>query len=58
MNAKITEMAKYRALRAEPVSDLCRWNEAVQVVTESNLAFFTHLYFVWPRVMLRNVFGV
>lgn len=58
MNAKITEMAKYRAVRAKPVSDFCRWSEASQVVTESNWAFITHLYFVWPRIMARTVFGV
>ena len=41
-----------------PVTDLARWNQAVEVVTRANLNAWITLTFVWPRVMLRTTFGI
>lgn len=58
MNAKITDLAKWRATHARPINDVCRWSEAVETVTRTNLQMWMTLTFQWPRVLLRSVFGV
>jgi hypothetical protein len=58
MNAKITDMAAWRATHARPITDACRWSEAVETVTRANLQAWMTMTFLWPRILLRTTFGV
>ena len=54
----VTDMAQWKRTHKKPVIDYCRWNEALESVTRTNVDTFVRLYFIWPRVMLRTIFGV
>ena len=41
-------------LQRKPIADACRWSEALEIVTLSNL----RLVFVWQRIVLRSVWGL
>ena len=58
MSEKITDMAAWRAARARPITDACRWSEAVETVTRANLQAWMTMTFLWPRILLRTTFGV
>ena len=54
----ITELAQWRQTHKKPVIDYCRWNEALESITKTNMDVVIRFYFIWPRVMLRTIFGV
>ena len=54
----VTNLAQWRQTHNKPIIDYCRWNEALESITRTNVDTFVRLYFIWPRVMLRTVFGV
>ena len=54
----VTDMAQWKRTHKKPVIDYCRWNEALESITRTNVDTFVRLYFIWPRVMLRTIFGV
>ena len=54
----VTNLAQWRQAHKKPVIDYCRWNEALESVTRTNVDTFVRFYFIWPRVMLRTIFGV
>lgn len=59
MNAKITDLAAWKAAHARPaVIDYCRWNQAFESVMRANVDALFTLAFIWPRVLLRTVTGV
>jgi hypothetical protein len=58
MSEKITDMAAWRAAHAKPITDACRWSEAVETVTRANLQAWMTMTFLWPRILLRTTFGV
>lgn len=58
MNAKITDLAHWRATHRQPVIDACRWSEAVEAVTRASLQAWMTLTFMWPRILLRTALGV
>lgn len=58
MSEKITDMAAWRAAHARPITDACRWSEAVETVTRANLQAWMTMTFLWPRILLRTTFGV
>lgn len=49
MSEKITDMARWRAAHARPISDACRWSEAIESVMTTNL----RVVFAWQRTLLR-----
>ena len=49
MNAKITDMARWRAAHARPISDACRWSSAFETVMTTNF----RVAFAWQRTLLR-----
>lgn len=51
---KITDLARYRAIRQYPVTDACRWLDAWQLVAEANL----RAAFAWQRTCLRALTGL
>lgn len=46
---KITDLQRWKTTHAKPITDACRWSEAVETVMASNL----RLMFAWQRVILR-----
>jgi hypothetical protein len=58
MSEKITDLAAWRAAHARPITDACRWSEAVETVTRANLQAWMTMTFLWPRILLRTTFGV
>ena len=54
----ITNLAQWRRTHAQPAMDACRWSEALESITKTNMDVIVRLYFIWPRVMLRTIFGV
>ena len=58
MSEKITDMAAWRAAHARPITDACRWSEAVETVTRANLQAWMTMTFLWPRILLRTTVGV
>lgn len=58
MNAKITDLAAWRAAHTRPITDACRWSEAVETVTRANMQAWMTVTFLWPRILLRSAFGV
>ena len=59
MLAPVTDLGKWKAAHSSPVViDYCRWSEAVETVTRANMDMWVTLTFIWPRVMIRTVFGV
>ncbi|MGD9872385.1 MAG: hypothetical protein AB7S63_15215 [Thauera sp.] len=58
MNAKITDLAAWRATHARSINDVCRWSEAVETVTRANMQAWMTVTFLWPRILLRSAFGV
>lgn len=49
MNAKITDMAAWKAEHFKPINDACRWSEAIESVLTTNL----RIVFAWQRTVLR-----
>ena len=49
MNAKITDMAAWKAERFKPINDACRWSEAFETVMTTNF----RVAFAWQRTLLR-----
>ena len=49
MNAKITDLAAWRTEHAKPITDACRWSEAIETVLTTNL----RVVFAWQRTVLR-----
>lgn len=58
MDAKITDLAAWRATHARPINDVCRGSEAVETVTRANMRVWMTVTFLWPRILLRSAFGV
>ena len=59
MLAPVTDLGKWKAAHSRPaVIDTLRWNEAVETVTRANMDMWLTLTFIWPRVLVRSVFGV
>lgn len=55
----VTDLAQWKRAHSQPVViDLCRWNEALESITKTNVDMIVRLYFIWPRIMLRTCFGV
>ncbi len=54
----VTELAQWKRTHSQPVLDACRWSEALESITKTNMDVVIRFYFIWPRVMLRTVFGV
>lgn len=50
----VINLAAYRAAMRPAVSEACRWHEAVESITRSNI----RLAAAWQRVFLRTLFGV
>ena len=50
MNAKITDMAAWKAEHFKPINDACRWSEAIESVLTTNL----RVVFAWQRTVLRG----
>ena len=46
---KVTDMAAWRAAHARPISDACRWSEAIETVLTTNI----RVAFAWQRTLLR-----
>ena len=53
MNDKITDLAAWRVAHSRPVSDACRWSEAIETVWITNL----RVVFAWQRMCLRAMIG-
>ena len=49
MSDKITDLAAWRAAHAKPITDACRWSEAIESVLTTNL----RVMFAWQRTVLR-----
>ena len=49
MNAKITDLAHWKAEHLKPINDACRWSEAIESVLTTNL----RVMFAWQRTVLR-----
>ena len=49
MNAKITDLARWKAEHLKPINDACRWSEAIESVLTTNL----RVVFAWQRTWLR-----
>ena len=59
MLAPVTDLARWKAAHSRPVVvDYCRWNQAIESTMRANINAFFTLTFIWPRVMVRTVFGV
>lgn len=59
MLAPVTDLGKWKAAHARPAAiDALRWNRAIETTMRANADAFFTLAFIWPRVMLRTVFGV
>lgn len=58
MNAKITDLARWRATHRLPVIETCRWSEVIESATRSHVEAFLIVTFLWPRMLLRVTFGV
>ena len=55
----VTDLGKWKAAHSRPaVIDALRWNEATETVTRANMDMWVTLTFIWPRVLVRSVFGV
>ena len=54
----VTNLAQWKRTHSQPVMDACRWGEALESITKTNMDVVVRFYFIWPRVMLRTVFGV
>lgn len=52
--ATVTELSAYRAAARPAVSEACRWSEAVESITASNL----RIMFAWQRLAIRAIWGV
>lgn len=50
---KVTEVAAWRATRARPINDTCRWVDAFESVSTTNI----RLLFAWQRMLLRAWWG-
>lgn len=50
----VINLAAYRAAMRPVVSDACKWHEAIESITRSNI----RLAAAWQRVFLRTLFGV
>ena len=48
---KVTRLAHYRAVRAAPVNDACRWSAALEEVAAANLRLAFALQRVWWRAV-------
>ena len=49
MDAKITDLACWKAEHPKPINDACRWSEAIESVLTTNL----RVVFAWQRTVLR-----
>ena len=59
MLAPVTDLGKWKAAHSRPVViDALRWNAAAEKITRANINAWLTLTFIWPRVLLRSVFGV
>ena len=59
MLAPVTDIAHWKAAHSRPlVIDYCRWNEAAEKIARANLSAWMTLAFIWPRVLVRSMFGV
>ena len=59
MLAPVTDLGKWKAAHSRPVViDALRWNEAIEKINRANLNAWLTLTFIYPRVMIRTVFGV
>ena len=58
MNAKITDLARWKAEHLKPINDACRWSEAIETTMRANADAVFLMTFLWPRVLLRAVMGV
>ena len=59
MLAPVTDLGKWKAAHSRPVViDALRWNEAAEKIARANLSAWMTLTFIWPRVLVRSVFGV
>ena len=59
MLAPVTDLARWKAAHSRHVViDYCRWNQAIESTMRANMDALFTLTFIWPRVLLRSVFGV
>ena len=59
MLAPATDLGKWKAAHTRPVViDTLRWNEAAEKIARANLNAWLTLTFIWPRVLVRSMFGV
>ena len=59
MPAPVTDLARWKAAHSRPVVvDYCRWNQAIESTMRANMDALFTLTFIWPRVLVRSVFGV
>ena len=59
MLAPVTDLARWKAAHSRPVViDYCRWNQAIESTMRANMDALFTLTFIWPRVLVRIVFGV
>lgn len=59
MQATVTKLDDWKASHARPVViDALRWNEAAEKIARANINAWLTLTFIWPRVLVRSVFGV
>jgi len=54
MTATVIQLAAYRAALRPAAAHACRWSEALESVTASNL----RIAFAWQRIVLRALWGV
>lgn len=52
--ATVTDLSAYRAAARPVAAEACRWSEAVESITASNL----RILFAWQRLALRAWLGV
>ena len=52
----VTELAQWKRAHAQPAAYMCRWSEALESITKTNVDMAVRLYFIWPRVILRTIF--
>lgn len=52
--ATVTDLSAYRAAARPVAAHACRWTEAIESITASNL----RIVFAWQRLAIRAVLGV
>ncbi|NMG56803.1 hypothetical protein [Aromatoleum aromaticum] len=52
MPSPVTDLAAYRMTRQRPITDACRWVEAVEEMTVANLRAAAVIQRLWLRLLI------